>query len=412
MSLSPEDLGNETVVIEKAKAEREALKFLFKPGKDSGSVDSHSADISKTNEDHNSVALPSGLSDSKNNSTTNLSSVLEASEQIQSPSESGPASSIQNSASASASHPVIDYVPPKLIPPPKPKAIIPVPKAKTESIDDLLAKIEPKAAYAATLKQPSADKVKKIHDHQFPVLSKNQCIWNGQVKMQGEGSFESSAVQVLGPAVQPSMWKEILPEQMAITGRIASYSAVKYLNDRLEKKSDIVVVELVPSLSDLAGFRTLIQYFNQKDRFAVVQVKNPKAVKDIYLCPVPANQSLLSIFSDLEFYESPVSDQEGRDRFFAFVVIATGYFPKHKDLESLPVYNVPTPTIPQTFVPPFQNVGYSQPQPKAYNSLPQKSLFEGLGIQSSYNPNVNVLGSQGLNSGMVMLQDLLKNIKK
>jgi hypothetical protein len=151
-------------------------------------------------------------------------------------------------------------------------------------------------------------------------------IWSGTIKMPQEASFNGSANQVCGPKVPNPAWIDIVPPNLTISGRINQTTASKYIYERLDQKSDIVVLEFIPDEKTKSGFEKLTKYLSAKQRFGVITVKT-QALKDIYLCPVLRSQPILPIITDLK-PSFPLQSVVNRDRFFATIIFSTGHLNK------------------------------------------------------------------------------------
>jgi hypothetical protein len=191
------------------------------------------------------------------------------------------------------------------------------PIVQTTSVQNLLANLEAKSKSASEPAYPNRS------------IESGEIIWSGAVKMAGEGSFVGDAYQICGTQLSSTAWKNILSTSLSISGRINHVSATKYIFERMNQKYDIMVIELAPKEGDaesMKSFKRLTSYFLAKERFAVIAVKNP-AVKDIYLCPVKRGNTILPVITDLK-PTVPVAKITSADRFFATIILSSGYLEK------------------------------------------------------------------------------------
>ena len=351
----------------------------------------------------------------------------------------------------------------------KSKATIPIPQApkQVDSLEDLLAKMDATSQNYSALHSAS---VLENGMESYPANTMDngvgsadfgdddgkppdgEVIWKGTVKMPIEGQFGGRAIQVYGPLVPKSIWPNLCrsSSELLITGRILSTASTKYIYERLSKKSDIIVVEILPDSTPAAsaGFQKLVSYFSTKDRWAVIEKPKGKSfVKDFYLVPVPAGRQLLGFFSDLEGPLVPLSLESKRDRFFGVFILATGtlnappppsqpslpYTVSYSDprLESVSTYQSgisgsgppPTSSLP-TFIPDNPSTHFfpvNTPPSSTFPFLNQYNLPSASLIntnQAMLHPTLSQLMGQFGNGGGGMqvsssaLNDLLKNLNQ
>jgi hypothetical protein len=283
------------------------------------------------------------------------------------------------------------------------------PKSET-SVDPLLNKVQTPIA-ASPVNQPSLESLiskldttpvtsipTDVREQQDEPEPDRDFVWTGNIKMPQEAAFNGSANQVCGPKVPNPAWIDIVPTNLTISGRINQTTASKYIYERLDQKSDIVVLEIIPDEKTKSGFEKLTKYLSTKQRFGVITVKT-QALKDIYLCPVLRSQPILPIITDLK-PSFPLQTIANHDRFFATIIFSTGYLNKlnQKYLKPpsrpKPVEPAPTPVSAPIDVP--VNV---VPPPSAKREIPPPpKLLEAVGLHQN---QVGSLIRDLINSGLL-----------
>ena len=409
VNLSPEELANDKVLIEAEKARDAALKSAFKPQGDLAEL-ARKAELEKlAKEAESAVTVDPSVSDitALSSSVSPLVDEKIKSENIVSSSSVDAAFSDAkaDSAAVKTESTVVSEKKDFALAKPKP-TVAPVVAKPIDSLDDLLAKIDsaqsstPATSGAAAINLqddlpyssvPIITASQAINDDtQDDELPEGETIWQGNVKMPGEGNFSGSAIQVLGPFLDVNDWSGLIRKELFISGRIDITRSTKYLYERMSKKADILVIEVFPDDSDAAsytGFQKLVSYFSTKDRWCVVDHRKTVGVKDVYLCPVPAGQAIPSVFGDFipHIALSPITK---RDRFFGVFIIAPGHLeslkrkmtsldPASDFLSSTGIVPPPQPlfTSSNAFPPPPTLLPHVFNQQGGYQSFQQPQTF-------------------------------------
>ncbi|KAJ3300419.1 Transcription factor bye1, partial [Kappamyces sp. JEL0829] len=287
VSLSAEELANDAVLQEAEKIAKESLKLVFKPQIGPGAAATKPKAPAPAEEDFSAVS-------GRSLDSSSVSPIVSALTAYPAPDESH-SSTVSDIASSAQAH---DALPPaeeaasstaapapeaSFGPPPKAKIAVPPPPQNIESLDDLLAKMDSTTYVAA-----AADETVMASPETEPdLLPQGEQIWRGLIKMPGEGSFNGFGIQVFGSTIPSHLWKDLTKREFIVTGRIPSSSTKEYIYEKISKKADLAIVELLAQngKADEKGFQHLVSYFAGKDRYGVIDTKQIKAIKDIYLCP-------------------------------------------------------------------------------------------------------------------------------
>ena len=122
--------------------------------------------------------------------------------------------------------------------------------------------------------------------------------WHGHLTMTGIASLSASASLLGGPAqIGSTTWHDLIDPTLTIDGRIKHDRATEYLcGQKFSRSSTLVMASLRPdnnaSPTATHEFEKLFAYFRQKDRYAVVGRQKSPAIKDLYIVPIEANESL------------------------------------------------------------------------------------------------------------------------
>ncbi|KAI7517167.1 hypothetical protein KC316_g20834, partial [Hortaea werneckii] len=123
-------------------------------------------------------------------------------------------------------------------------------------------------------------------------------VWRGKLIHAGEGEPVVNARFVAGrdlanerPATAP--WKDILPQALSIDGRLQIGKAEEYLCGlQWSQSSDVSVLALTP-WDDSESFKKVFEYFQSRQRYAVVNKDKPNMIKDLYIIPVEAKSQTM-----------------------------------------------------------------------------------------------------------------------
>ena len=132
-------------------------------------------------------------------------------------------------------------------------------------------------------------------------------VWQGVINGGNLGRFHTSARYAVGATPDSetlqTTWAALLPEEIAIGGRIAPGKADDYLCGlEWSNSSDLLIVWMhePESSLDREQFNKFFGYFKSKDRFGVgLQHHNP-ALKDIYFVPLDKGEEMPTFVKKLE----------------------------------------------------------------------------------------------------------------
>jgi hypothetical protein len=158
--------------------------------------------------------------------------------------------------------------------------------------------------------------------------------WTGLVRMQQVGKFFGSCKQVAGRRVHggSKAWEDILPPNVTIEGRIDTKNVNKYVKLQMGSSSkEVVAIEFTAAgeagSEDREGFKTLVYYFHDKNRYAVVG-QNYISVKDMYLVPVKAGETPPDMIMGLSNTSSHFSGVKSYDALYGVIVLDKSVFSK------------------------------------------------------------------------------------
>ena len=149
----------------------------------------------------------------------------------------------------------------------------------------------------------------------------NQVIWRGKL-IQTADSTEPrvSARFVAGRDIASTVsWPELLGSQLSIDGRLSITKAEEYLLSLAWSSTvDISVLALSP-IDDQGAFNTVFEYFQTRERYAVVNKDKPAMVRDLYIIPLEVGAELPAHVVAME-YSSIRKPAEERMLLATFVV--------------------------------------------------------------------------------------------
>lgn len=119
-------------------------------------------------------------------------------------------------------------------------------------------------------------------------------VWRGPLVMTNVGEVDVVAKYVGGAdlsKVRNVAWKDLIPAVLMVAGRITEEKAIPYLcGMRYNNQVDLVITSLAPShpadSNARQQFSKIIDYFQSKKRYGVVNEKKLGNVRDTYLVPV------------------------------------------------------------------------------------------------------------------------------
>ncbi|KAI5814093.1 hypothetical protein BZA77DRAFT_108275 [Pyronema omphalodes] len=140
------------------------------------------------------------------------------------------------------------------------------------------------------------------NDHYSPKADNDYAddIWRGRVEMSAIANFGATAALLGGPGqLGDKKWFELLDTSINIDGRIKHERATEYLcGQKFSKSSSMVLASLTPDHAvHQQQFDKLYDYFKSKERYAVVGKNQNPAIKDLYIVPIDAQETLPDWFN-------------------------------------------------------------------------------------------------------------------
>uniref|UniRef100_A0A3B5M0I9 TFIIS central domain-containing protein n=1 Tax=Xiphophorus couchianus TaxID=32473 RepID=A0A3B5M0I9_9TELE len=174
--------------------------------------------------------------------------------------------------------------PPPSVPPPKtlPKSILMKPSSSSD----------PRLSGASSRYLKSLNSKSCFNGDTTPFLAKQGILWKGFVNMLTVAKFVTKGYLVSGPD---------LPDTIQIGGRILPETVWDYvvkLKTSLTK--ELCVIRFHPATEEEeVAYVSLFSYFSSRGRFGVV-ANISRSIKDVYLVPLGANESIPSILQPFE----------------------------------------------------------------------------------------------------------------
>lgn len=145
---------------------------------------------------------------------------------------------------------------------------------------------------------PDVDRLLQDDGNESPPYSPTEetdpdIVWRGKVQMTNIANFQAKAKHVGGADLSKTLgipWKTFVPQELVIGGRLSVATATEYLcGMRWSPTVDVVVASLTAAYEDgRKDFDRIYEYFDTRQKIAVVGDKSVANVKDTYLIPVPA----------------------------------------------------------------------------------------------------------------------------
>lgn len=145
---------------------------------------------------------------------------------------------------------------------------------------------------------PDVDRLLQDDGNESPPYSPTEetdpdVVWRGKVQMTNIANFQAKAKHVGGADLAKTLgisWKTLVPQELVIGGRLSVATATEYLcGMRWSPSVDVVVASLTAAYDDgKKDFDRIYEYFDTRQKIAVVGDKSLANVKDTYLIPVPA----------------------------------------------------------------------------------------------------------------------------
>ncbi|TSX72103.1 Death-inducer obliterator 1 [Bagarius yarrelli] len=173
-------------------------------------------------------------------------------------------------------------------PPPMPKSILMKPAAS--SVSTLYS------SPSLTTGSPSSHSSADSETSNF--LSKQDMIWKGFLNMQSVAKFVTKGCIISGSA---EVLKKDLPDTVHIGGRILPQTVWEYVERvKTSLTKELSLIRFYPaSDEEKVAYVSLFSYFNSRRRFGVVS-NICNNIKDIYVIPLCANESIPSILLPIE----------------------------------------------------------------------------------------------------------------
>lgn len=140
-----------------------------------------------------------------------------------------------------------------------------------------------------------------------------EVVWRGKLVQSADSvSPTVNARFVAGRDLAATIpWRDLLPENLPIDGRLAIARAEEYLCSlQWSQSTDVSVLALTP-YDDAEGFEAVFSYFKSRQRYGVVNKNKPAMVKDLYIIPLEQGEGLPDHVGLLEFckLKAPVEER-------------------------------------------------------------------------------------------------------
>ncbi|KAJ3262252.1 PHD finger protein 3 [Boothiomyces macroporosus] len=369
VQLSPEEMANDDVVLKAEEIARESLHMAYKPSDSFANVEETRINTEQPLMVTN-VSLP----------------------------ETDLQKAIVNTAPIMSSTPNI--------PPPEVKSFAPkvkpvvAPKVQRDSLDSLLERMnapiyQPPKIESENNKFDSSQTISSVQEQPKQRESKEKVIWKGILKMPQVTEVEVYGYQIAGKQLSASTWKGLLSSNMLIGGRIPISKTMDYLNQRIQQKTEISVLQL--DSKDSKHYQKLAIYLLQKERYGVIADPLP-GIKDLYLIPIK-RQETHSLFQDLRCRYKINNEKDS-------LVLVAVMGAMNKKVEKKP-QETPTPYQPPTSVHPIpSNVPQMYPHMQVPMQAPLPNAFQNYPYPAmntfnipTFNPNMNPPNPQFANPG-------------
>ena len=218
--------------------------------------------------------------------------------------------------------------------------------------------IQARPAQAGATHDPEVDRMLEDNDEPYSPTefsADESIVWRGKlVQSSGDGEPIVNARFVAGRdlASATTAWKDIIPDRLSIDGRLQIPKAEEYLCSlEWSNSSDVSVLALTP-FDNAEAFNAVFNYFQSRERYAVVNKHTPPLVKDLYIIPLEVGASLPEHIGKLEYCTiKPPTDQR--------LLLATFVVARPPPLSENPVSQFDTPSSSSVGAP--QNGGHHLP---------------------------------------------------
>ncbi|XP_066529390.1 death-inducer obliterator 1 isoform X2 [Hoplias malabaricus] len=174
-------------------------------------------------------------------------------------------------------------------PPPMPKSILMKPSATAVSRF---------YTSSSTTRLASSHTQRENETNQF--LSNQDTVWKGFLNMQNVAKFVTKAYLISGSGSAETLKKD-LPDTIHIVGRISPQTVWEYVEKvKTSVTKELSLIRFHPATDEEeVAYVSLFSYFNSRRRFGVVS-NICNNVKDLYLIPLGAKESIPSVLPPLE----------------------------------------------------------------------------------------------------------------
>lgn len=168
-------------------------------------------------------------------------------------------------------------------------------------------------------------------------------VWRGRLTQLEVAELVVNARFVAGRDITSTIsWKQLLPDQLIIDGRIPIEKTEQYLQGLQWSSSSDVSVLAFTAYEDAAAFNKIFTYFSDRKRYAVVDKTKPAMIKDLYIIPVGAGAELPVHVDMLEYctVKKPIEEP-------MLLVTCVVHRQPPPDITTTQQTEVPQPTQPQ-----------------------------------------------------------------
>lgn len=150
-------------------------------------------------------------------------------------------------------------------------------------------------------------------------------VWRGKVVMHPIAEFSASGKFVGGADLDSHgmiSWSQLVPPTLSVVGRIPVQRASDYLCGlRFSSSTDVSVIAVncprVPA--ERARFDKLFDYFQQRERYGVLEQHHMESVTDMYIVPVESGASRSPDF--MQLLENNAIEDPNPERMFLVVFV-------------------------------------------------------------------------------------------
>ncbi|KAJ3121950.1 PHD finger protein 3 [Nowakowskiella sp. JEL0407] len=160
------------------------------------------------------------------------------------------------------------------------------------------------------------------------VVDEDAFIWSGRVSMAQVGKFNGYCRQIAGRYVgDAKTWEDVLPGQISIDGRIQTSRVSDYvIQQKGSTTKEVVIVEFksTGAAEEDEGFATLFDYFESKDRCAVIG-HHYVSIKDMYIFPLSPTKPLPPFLKELEI-KNRIPEERSEKMLLGVIILVKHFF--------------------------------------------------------------------------------------